>query len=103
MKKQDIIDFVSKRTGLTAAQSKAATETTIRAIKYYISNGEPVYLRDFGSFIVKKRAKKIARNISKNTALVVPEHYIPAFKPAPGFKKAVKKFHENKYSHGKNI
>jgi DNA-binding protein HU-beta len=57
---------------------------------------ENVYVRGFGSFIVKKRAKKTARNISKNTAIIIPEHYVPSFKPAKTFVEKVKNSSKNK-------
>jgi DNA-binding protein HU-beta len=59
-------------------------------VKDSLANNENVYLRGFGSFIVKKRAQKTARNISKNTTIIIPEHYIPAFKPAKSFVAKVK-------------
>ena len=65
-------------------------EAAMENIKNSVSAGNNVYLRGFGSFVTKKRAKKTARNISKNTTLVIPEHFIPAFKPAKGFMNKVK-------------
>jgi DNA-binding protein HU-beta len=62
----------------------------MQEIKGSLNNGENVYLRGFGSFIVKKRAEKTGRNISKNTTIRIPEHYIPAFKPAKVFTQGVK-------------
>jgi DNA-binding protein HU-beta len=63
----------------------------MNVIKNSLVKGENVYLRGFGSFIIKKRAQKIGRNISKNTTLIIPEHYVPAFKPAKIFVDRVKK------------
>ena len=60
-------------------------------VKYSLSKGENIYLRGFGSFIVKRRAEKTARNINKNTTLIVPAHNIPAFKPAQTFMEEVAK------------
>ncbi len=67
-----------------------SVENMIKIIKETLSEGENVYLRGFGSFIVKKRAAKIGRNIKKNTAIEIPEHYIPAFKPAQEFLDEIK-------------
>ena len=68
-----------------------AVETYMEVVKDSLSEGENIYLRGFGSFVVKKRAKKTARNISKNTTIIIPEHNIPVFKPAKTFTIAVKK------------
>ncbi|MBQ6571565.1 MAG: integration host factor subunit beta, partial [Alistipes sp.] len=65
-------------------------EAFMESVKGSLENGENVYLRGFGSFIVKKRAEKVARNISKNTTITIPEHNIPAFKPAKSFVAKVK-------------
>ena len=59
-------------------------------VKGSLAKNENVYLRGFGSFIVKKRAQKTARNISKNTTIIIPEHNIPSFKPAKTFLNEVK-------------
>ena len=66
-------------------------EKFMEVVKDSLSHGENVYLRGFGSFIVKTRAEKTARNISKNTAIRIPAHKIPAFKPANTFKEDVAK------------
>jgi DNA-binding protein HU-beta len=65
-------------------------EAFMDTVKHSMINGNNVYLRGFGSFIVKKRAKKTARNISKNTTIIIPAHYIPSFKPAKSFINKVK-------------
>ena len=65
-------------------------------VKNSLIEGKNVYFRGFGSFVVKKRAKKIARNISKNTAMVIDEHYIPSFKPSKSFTEKVKKSDHSK-------
>ena len=70
--------------------TKAVVEAFMDSIKTSLTNKNNVYLRGFGSFIVKKRAKKVARNISKNTTITIPEHNIPAFKPAKSFAAKVK-------------
>ena len=69
---------------------QAIVEAFMDSIKTSLTNKNNVYLRGFGSFIVKKRAKKVARNISKNTTITIPEHNIPAFKPAKSFAAKVK-------------
>lgn len=90
MTKADIVNEVTKNTGIDKVTVLTTIEAFMEAIKDSLANDENVYLRGFGSFIVKKRAKKIARNISKNTSLVIPEHNIPAFKPAKSFTELVK-------------
>ncbi len=85
MTKADVINEISKRTGVDKATAMATVEAFMGIIKDSLANEENVYLRGFGSFIVKKRAQKTARNISKNTSIVIPEHKIPAFKPAKTF------------------
>jgi DNA-binding protein HU-beta len=91
MTKADIISEISKNTGIDKATVLASVEAFMEEVKSSLSSGENVYLRGFGSFIVKKRAQKTARNISKNTTIVIPEHNIPAFKPAKTFIQMVKK------------
>ena len=90
MTKADIVNQISKNTGVEKVQVQAIAGAFMDSIKKSLSNKEPVYLRGFGSFIVKTRAKKVARNISKNTSIVIPEHDIPAFKPAKSFAAKVK-------------
>ena len=91
MTKADLINEVSKKTGIEKVIVKETVEAFMEAIKESLQSNNNVYLRRFGSFVVKKRAKKTARNISKNTTIVIPEHYIPAFKPSKVFMEAVKK------------
>lgn len=90
MTKADIVSEIAKNTGIEKVATLKIVEAMMENIKSSIEKGENVYLRGFGSFIVKKRAKKTARNISKNTSLVIPEHFIPAFKPAKTFMVKVK-------------
>jgi DNA-binding protein HU-beta len=90
MTKADIVNDISKKTGIEKAAVQKTVEALMESIKGSLDNGKNVYLRGFGSFIVKKRAKKTARNISKNTTIVIPEHNIPAFKPAKTFVNSVK-------------
>ncbi|MBK8806463.1 MAG: integration host factor subunit beta [Bacteroidales bacterium] len=90
MTKADIVNEVAKNTGVEKVIVQKTVEATMEAIKDSLSKGSNVYLRGFGSFIIKKRAKKTARNISKNTTIIIPEHNIPAFKPAKTFVNGVK-------------
>ena len=90
MTKADIVSEIAKSTGVERVQVQAIVEAFMDSIKTSLTNKNNVYLRGFGSFIVKKRAKKVARNISKNTTITIPEHNIPAFKPAKSFAAKVK-------------
>jgi len=91
MTKADIVSEIARGTGIDRSTVLASIETFMSVVKRSLANGENVYLRGFGSFVVKTRAKKIARNISKNTTIVIPEHNIPAFKPAKVFLSSVAK------------
>ena len=82
MTKADIVNEISKNTGIEKAVVLETVEKFMESVKGSLAKGENVYLRGFGSFIVKKRAQKTARNISKNTTIIIPAHNIPAFKPA---------------------
>ena len=82
---------ITKNTGIDKTTVLTTVEAFMDAVKVSLAKDENVYLRGFGSFIVKKRAQKTARNISKNTTIIIPEHNIPAFKPAKTFTLAVKK------------
>lgn len=90
MTKADIVSQVSDKTGIEKSQVLATVEAYMEAVKNTLSKGENVYFRGFGSFIVKKRAEKTGRNISKNTTIIIPAHNIPAFKPAKTFISKVK-------------
>lgn len=90
MTKADIVSEIAKSTGVEKVQVQAIVEAFMDSIKTSLTNKNNVYLRGFGSFIVKKRAKKVARNISKNTTITIPEHNNPAFKPAKSFAAKVK-------------
>ena len=90
MTKTDVVSQVSENTGVEKATVQKALEAFMEAVKESLTEGRNVYLRGFGSFIVKKRAEKTARNISKNTTVIVPEHFIPSFKPAETFVAKVK-------------
>ena len=91
MTKADIAAEISKQTGIDKASVVMVIEGFMDAVKDSLAKGENVYLRGFGSFIVKERAAKTARNISQNTTIVIPAHKIPAFKPADCFKEEVTK------------
>ena len=90
MTKAELINDVSKKTGIEKVIVKETIESFMESIKESLKNNDNVYLRRFGSFVVKKRAEKTARNISKNTTIVIPEHFIPAFKPSKLFVTEVK-------------
>ena len=85
MTKADIVNEISRRTGLDKTAVLSTVEKFREVVKENMANGENVYLRGFGSFIVKVRKEKTARNISKNTAIRIPEHKVPAFKPSRSF------------------
>jgi DNA-binding protein HU-beta len=86
MTKADIVNEIAKKTGIEKVTVQRTVEEFMDSVKDSMVDGNNVYLRGFGSFIVKKRAKKTARNISKNTTIIIPEHFIPAFKPSKSFK-----------------
>jgi DNA-binding protein HU-beta len=90
MTKADIVSEISKSTGIEKLVVQTIVESSMDSIRKSLSKGDNVYLRGFGSFIIKKRAKKVARNISKNTSMIIPAHNIPAFKPADVFLDQVK-------------
>lgn len=91
MTKADIVGEIARTTGIEKAAVLSVVEQFMTVVKDSLAHGENVYLRGFGSFIVKQRAEKTARNISKNTTLVIPAHNIPAFKPANTFREEVAK------------
>ena len=90
MRKADLVTKISEKTGIAKVDVLVTLEQFFKEVKDSLSDGENVYVRGFGSFIVKKRAKKIGRHIKKNVAIEIPEHYIPAFKPAKVFVDLVK-------------
>jgi len=91
MTKAEIVSEIAKSTGIDKASVLETIEKFMETVKESLADGENVYLRGFGSFIVKTRSQKTARNISKNTTIIIPEHKIPAFKPAKVFMEQVKK------------
>jgi len=91
MRKADLVNQIAEKTGIPKVDVLVSLETLLKEIKKSLAKGENVYIRGFGSFITKKRAAKIGRNIKKNVAVHIPEHFIPAFKPAKEFILDVKK------------
>ncbi|MGB0840109.1 MAG: HU family DNA-binding protein [Chitinophagales bacterium] len=91
MRKADLITRITEKTGVPKVDVLVTLEQFFTEVKDSLAEGENVYIRGFGSFITKKRAKKIGRNIKKNIAIEIPEHHIPAFKPAKVFTENVKK------------
>ena len=90
MRKADLVGKITEKTGVPKVDVLVTLETFFKEVKNSLADGENVYIRGFGSFIIKKRAKKIGRHIKKNVAIEIPEHYIPAFKPAKVFVEQVK-------------
>lgn len=90
MTKADIVSKISCELGIEKTDVLATVEAFMREVKDALESGENLYLRGFGSFIIKKRAEKTGRNISKNTTIKIPAHNIPVFKPAKAFTRAVK-------------
>jgi len=91
MTKADIINQISEKTGIEKVIVTKTIETFFKTMKNNMVDGNDVFFRGFGSFILQHRKAKIGRNISKNTAVVIDEHFIPKFKPAKEFTEAVKK------------
>ena len=91
MTKADIVNEIAKNTGIDKATVLTTVEAFMETVKDSLAKNENVYLRGFGSFIIKERAEKTARNISKNTTIIIPAHNIPSFKPAKEFVAEVKK------------
>ena len=90
MTKADIVANISEKLGMEKGDVQATIETFMDEVKTSLESGDNVYLRGFGSFVVKARAEKTGRNISKNTTIKIPAHNIPAFKPAKIFVEGVK-------------
>ncbi len=91
MTKAEIVSEVAKATGIERATVQTVIEASMESIKNSVIKGEPVYLRGFGSFIIKHRAQKAARNITKKTTITIPAHNIPAFKPSKAFSAEMQK------------
>ena len=90
MTKAEVISQIADKTGIDKADVQTTVEAFFTVVKSNMAEGENIYVRGFGSFVNKKRAKKIARNISKNTAIVIDEHYVPTFKPSKVFVEKIK-------------
>ena len=94
MTKADIVNEISEKTGIEKIVVQTTVEAFMKSIRTSMTEGKNVYLRGFGTFVVKKRAEKVGRNISKNTTVVIPAHFIPAFKPAKIIEMAYRLFTE---------
>lgn len=90
MTKADIVSKIAKSTGIEREQVSQVVESFMESVKGSMTSGENVYLRGFGTFLIKQRAQKTARNITKNTTIIVAAHSIPAFKPAKEFMSSIK-------------
>jgi len=88
--KAEVISEISEKTGIEKGDVTTTVEAFFSIVKDTLATGENIYVRGFGSFVNKKRAKKVARNISKNTAIIIDEHYIPSFKPSKVFVEKIK-------------
>jgi len=91
MRKADLVNAISDKTGVAKVDVLVSLEALFKEIKQSLQEGENVYVRGFGSFVIKKRAKKIGRHIKKGKSIEIPEHFIPSFKPAKIFVEQVKK------------
>ena len=91
MTKADIVNKISGKTGIEKLAVQTTVEEFMKTVRKSLEDGQNVYLRGFGSFVVKKRAQKTGRNISKNTTIIIPAHNIPSFKPSKSFVEKVKK------------
>ncbi len=90
MTKAEVITQIAEQTGIDKADVQITVEAFFSVVKNAMAGGDNIYVRGFGSFINKKRAKKVARNISKNTAIVIDEHFVPSFKPSKVFIEKIK-------------
>ncbi|MCG8389262.1 MAG: integration host factor subunit beta [Cytophagales bacterium] len=100
MTKAEVISEISEKTGIPKEDVSVTVEAFFSIVKDSMADGNNIYVRGFGSFINKKRKKKIARNISKNTAIVIDEHFIPSFKPSKVFVEKIKESSKVKETHG---
>ncbi len=90
MTKAEIVTAIANKTGIEKVAVQASVEEFMNIVKNSLVKGDNVYLRGFGSFVIKKRAQKVGRNISKNTSVIIPAHNIPHFKPAKSWVNKVK-------------
>ncbi len=95
MRKADLVTAISEKTGVPKVDVLVTLETFFKEVKNSLAEGENVYIRGFGSFVIKRRAKKIGRHIKRNEAIEIPAHFIPSFKPAKVFVEQVKDNVEN--------
>ena len=90
MRKADIVNIIAEKTNVEKVDVLVTLETFFQEVKNTMASGENVYIRGFGSFVIKRRAKKVGRHIKNNKSLEIPEHFIPSFKPAKVFMEEVK-------------
>lgn len=90
MRKADIVNVIAEKTNIPKVDVLVTLETFFQEVKSTMASGENVYVRGFGSFIIKRRAKKVGRHIKNNKSIEIPEHFIPSFKPAKIFTEDVK-------------
>ena len=90
MTKADVINEIAEKTGIERKDVQSSVEAFFTVVKDNMESGNNIYVRGFGSFVNKKRAKKIARNISKNTSIVIDAHFVPSFKPSKSFVERIK-------------
>jgi DNA-binding protein HU-beta len=96
MRKADLVNQIAEKTGIPKVDVLITLETMFKEVRDSLAGGQNIYIRGFGSFITKKRAAKIGRNIKKNIAVHIPEHYVPSFKPSKEFMTQVKNKHKRK-------
>lgn len=90
MTKAEVVSQIAEKTGIDKGDVLVSVEAFFSVVKNSMAEGDNIYIRGFGSFVNKKRAKKVARNISKNTAIIIDEHYVPSFKPSKTFVEKIK-------------
>jgi len=90
MTKADIVNAIAKSTGIEKVSILAVVESFMEEVMNSMNKGENVYLRGFGSFVVKKRAAKAARHIKNETTIIIPERYVPTFKPSQYFSEKLR-------------
>ena len=96
MRKADVVANIAEKTGIPKVDILVSIEAFFNEVKLSLSEGEPVFVRGFGSFVLKKRAAKVGRNIKKNISVDIPEHHIPSFKPGKEFLALIKEKSQKK-------
>ena len=91
MTKLEICTEIGKKTGLKTSEVEPIMEALMHTIKSTMCEGKNIYLRGFGTFYIKRKARKPARIITRGEQIIVPAHNYPGFKPAPVFKNKLKK------------